>query len=125
MARPRTPTNILDARGSFDKHPERRREEPEPAGELGEPPNSLRAAEKRVWYELQENAPKGVLTAGDRFAVELICVLMREFRAKPSEFTAAKYTRLHGLLGSVGLTPADRSKVSGTKTKAKDDWADL
>jgi hypothetical protein len=40
MARPRTPTNVLEIRGAFKKHPERKREDPEPAGELGEPPRS-------------------------------------------------------------------------------------
>jgi hypothetical protein len=34
MARQRAPTNVLDARGAFDKNPNRKREDPKVAGPL-------------------------------------------------------------------------------------------
>src|SRR3990167_5856327 len=60
MARPRLPTQVLELRGSFRKQKGRRLKragEPEPVGELGDPPPHLDEAERELWRELAEHAP--------------------------------------------------------------------
>lgn len=129
MARPRTPTNVLDARGAFRKNPQRERVDPPTAGKLRPPPKGSHFNDDRrqVWKELVKAAPKDVLTESDRFALEIACLLMVEFRENPLDFPAAKLVRLETLLGKFGMTPADRAKVAGAKDKKKNTnpFADL
>jgi hypothetical protein len=113
MARPRTPTEVLDLKGSFDKHPERRREVgPKSTSPLGEPPTYFNTGEAVCWYELAQDTPPGVLTGSDRWTVEAACRLMAKFRA--DWLTGAEFGQLNGLLSKMGKTPSDRSKIHGT-----------
>lgn len=126
MARPRTPTNVLDARGSFKKHPERKRKDAEPVGELSAAPPHINGAVLHAWNEIARYAPRDVLTDSDRLSIELAANLLAQFRDDPLEFTAAKLVRLEALLGKFGMTPADRSKVGGKKEAPKGNpFADL
>lgn len=117
MARPRTPTNVLDARGAFKKNPNRRREDPDVDAEIGEPPAFFDEAHACVWQELVAAAPNGVLKGSDRVALEMACRLTVAMRTN-AEFPISGMLRLEALLGKFGMTPADRSKVSGTKKKS-------
>lgn len=117
MGRPRTPTNVLDARGAFDKNPNRKREDPEVAGPLKGAPGHFTAEQIDIWKELVKAAPKNVLTESDRFALEIAALLLQQFRLDPIEFTAAKLVRLETLLGKFGMTPSDRAKVAGPVKK--------
>jgi hypothetical protein len=122
MGRPRTPTNVLDARGAFRKNPARgkaRENEPVADDGAGYPPAHFTAEQVSAWSELTENAHAGTLSSADRFAVEMASVLLASFRADPAEFSAAKYQRLQSLLATFGMTPADRSKVAA-KAKPKE-----
>lgn len=119
MGRPRTPTNVLDARGSFKKHPERQREDAEAAGALGEPPEYFSDEQLGTWSELIAAAPRDVITESDRFALELAAVMLAQFRNDPAEFPATKLVRLEALLGKFGMTPADRARIGGRKEKPK------
>lgn len=122
MGRPRTPTNVLDARGAFARHPERKRAraaEPEPASELGEPPEHFTAEQSACWREFARLAHRDVMADADRIAVEMAAVLLADFRADPSGFSSAKYQRLQSLLATFGMTPADRSRVGATKQQPK------
>lgn len=111
MPRPRTPTNVLDLRGSFNKHPERKRKgEPVPEGNLGECPSRLEGLEREAWSELVEQVPAGVLTSADRWSAELTCKLMAKIWK--GENTGADMGHLIKLLSQLGMTPADRSKIS-------------
>jgi len=105
--------------GSFDQHPERRKEralEPKPEGLLGPPPASFSEADytgKRllvIWNEIVSQCPPGVLTFADRMHVELACRLMHRIRTSTAK--SGDYSRLDALLGKMGMNPADRSKVS-------------
>jgi len=52
MGRIPVPTEILDTRGSFLKHPERRRlNEPQEIRPLGNAPRCLTAEKKKLWGE--------------------------------------------------------------------------
>lgn len=126
MGRPRTPSNILDARGAFDKNPNRRRvDEPEPNGEIGEPPTRFNAAELVAWSEIVSTCAAGVFCKSDRLAVEVAAVLLAMFREDPAGIPAAKLARLDSLMARFGMTPSDRSKVSAPKAPAVNPFAAL
>lgn len=118
MARPRKPTNVLELTGAFKKNPQRSRQDAEAAGELTAPPDHINGAVLHAWNEIVRYAPLSVLTESDRLSIELAANLLAQFREDPVEFTAAKLVRLEALLGKFGMTPADRSKVGGSKKEA-------
>ncbi|KMQ75292.1 terminase [Marinobacter subterrani] len=117
MARPRTPTNVLEMKGAFKKDPQRARQDPEVSGKLKAPPEHLTEVQKAIWKDIVKAAPKGVITESDRFSLEICCILLAQFRLEPLEFPAAKLVRLEALLGKMGMTPADRAKVAGPAQK--------
>lgn len=125
--RPKTPTNVLELRGAYKKHPERKPKdgtEPELKDGVGEPPEYLAADEKALWHEIVSLACDGVLGDSDRLAVEIAATLMAEFRRGGRDeqgrplFTDARLSRLQAILGQLGMTPADRAKVKVPKKGA-------
>jgi len=126
MARPRTPTAVLEARGSFKTHPERRRSgEPVVETPLGNPPAHMGELEVACWFEIAELAPKGVLTSADRVTVETLACLLAEFRTVKEDFPASKHARMFGYLGQLGMMPGERSKLSIEKPKDVNAFAEL
>lgn len=113
MARPRTPTKILEMKGSFKTHPDRKREhEPVPnSAEIGSPPLYFSDAEVDIWHEIIKAVPAGVLGDCDRFIIEMASRLLGEYRTNP-DMKVGKITQLLTALSRLGLTPADRSKVT-------------
>ena len=70
MARPRTPSNVLELRGAFNTHPERRREDAPGAGPWNsDPPDHLTGPEIAAWGEVVEALPRVALTATERLGV--------------------------------------------------------
>lgn len=121
MARPRTPTNLLDARGAFKKDPQRRRDaEPVVREPIGAPPAELSGEELRWWQEIVTRAPLGVLTMADHVSVLLAAKLLAEAMADFASFNPAKLGRLQSLLGTFGMTPSDRAKLSIPKAKERE-----
>jgi hypothetical protein len=115
MSQPRVPTAQLEAKGSFLRHPERKRarsNEPHPTGELGEPPDNLDAEEKRAWHYLASLLPEGVATIMDRAAFEELACLRVICRSKRA--TAAERQQYWKGLAAFGMTPADRSRVTAS-----------
>ncbi len=113
MARQRTPTSKLKVIGAFDKHPERTREDDVYTGAFPtEPPEHLSEEVKSAWHEIVAVSHYGVLQASDTFIVELAAGLLAELRRDPFEMVAARLTQLRVALGALGLTPADRSRLS-------------
>lgn len=130
MARPRTPTSLLELRGAFKEHPERKAEranEPRPTEPLGKPPSGMTAAQKKVWKELASLVVPGVLTISDRIAVELAVVLTS--RLRDGSIKTQEISILTTLLGKLGMTPSDRAKVSAVpqpkETSNEDSWSDF
>jgi hypothetical protein len=123
MGRNRTPSNILDLRGAFDKNPQRRREEPKVDGELGPPPDHFDGARRCAWSEIVDMAPEGVLTKADRIAIEMLADLLVNYRASMTpdgnRFTSADRRDLMALLARFGMTAADRSRVAAPKEKCE------
>jgi phage terminase small subunit len=113
MAGKKQPSALLNARGSFRKNPQRKREnEPVVTDPLGAPPEHLTASQVTCWQEVAEQAPIGVLSLADRHAVEMVACLLDEFRTTGRDMIAAKLGRLQSLLGSFGCTPSDRASLS-------------
>ena len=109
----KTPTRVLEARGSFRKDPQRKREgEPECREPLGSPPDSLAKDEREAWQEIVTRAPVGVLTAADWQAVVLASKLYAEAMRDFSGMNAARLSRLHSILGDFGMTPSARASLS-------------
>jgi hypothetical protein len=121
MPAPRVPTSLLEIRGAFEHNPERRKDrenEPKPTGSLGPAPRTFKKEEKKIWKELQEIVPPGVLTNADRWTVEIACVLMARQRA--GTITSSDLGKLIALMSRMAMTPADRSRV-GVEPAAKDE----
>ena len=135
MARPKTPTNVLQLKGAYKKHPERKPAagtEPEAKAEIGKAPDYLESDVKAIWDEIVSLACPGVLGDSDRCIVEIAATLMAEFRRGGRDengrplFTDARLSRLQAALGQLGMTPADRSKVKvPQKAPAGNPFGDL
>ena len=115
-----TPTPILALRGAFETHPERlraRANEPKPNGAIGAAPRWMSAAQRACYKELCAKAHRGVLCRADEFVVSMAAILLEQMRRDP-EMSAARLTRLQSLLSSLGMSPADRSRISATQGRA-------
>lgn len=127
MARHPTPTKIHQLRGSDKKNPQRfrgRENEPQPQGGIGPAPDHLSEPEQKIWDEVVDLMPPGVLGDTDRLALEQMVRLVYESRYG-EEFNAAKGTQLMGYFGRFGMTPSDRAKISVPKGDKKDPWEEL
>ena len=126
MPAPRTPTNILELRGSFKKDPQRRKAhatEPVDTRAPGEPPERLSEAERTAWAEISSNCSPGVLVQSDRLAIEVTSRLLAELWETGQKFHNAKLRVLRSMLMSFGMIPSDRSKVSVPKPEAVNPFA--
>jgi phage terminase small subunit len=120
MARPRTPTQILELKGAFKKNPQRKRDaEPVPTGPVGDPPVHFDETHIAAWHELVAMIPSGVLTNADRLIVELTCTLIVSVRTLHTE--RGDKALLKSCLATLGMTPADRSKISVPKQAEEQD----
>lgn len=117
MARPRTPTNVLEMRGAFRHDPQRaaaRENEPEPEGDIGDPPEHLSEIERGCWLELVALCHEGVLCSADRPFMEYGARVWAQLRSDES-IDPKLGIWFETVCARLGMTPADRSKVSGRK----------
>lgn len=123
----RTPTALLEARGAFEKNPQRRKErsnEPKPTKPIGDPPAHFNGDQVDCWHELLEKIPHGVAFEPDSISLEMASVLLAEIRY--GKASAWQYQQLHRCLAAFGMTPADRSKVQAVSEDVEDDpWAEM
>lgn len=153
MARPRTPTALKLVKGTAQPC-RTNRKEPKPRREIPSPPAHLSDRAKTAWGAVALILDRmGIVTEADGVALEGLCeayadlvdarVRLRErgsptyktisqtgsvmFRAYPEVAMVSDADRRLGFwLGRVGMTPADRSKVSAIDDKKDaDPWADL
>lgn len=118
MARPRTATAILEARGAFVRNPKRERADPECSSPFPTvAPSHLNPLQVKCWHIIREITPTTVLQGADILAVELAACLWAEFRADPVEMTNGRIGQLRSALGALGLSPADRAKLAVAPTK--------
>lgn len=111
MGRNKTPTAILDAKGTFLVNPQRARlGEPSSDKPLGEPPTYLNEDQQDLWDELSLDVLPGVALRSDRTAFELLVRLTDAMR-KGLLLKSSEMTTLISLCSPFAMTPADRSKV--------------
>jgi hypothetical protein len=91
--------------------------EPVPTAPIGPPPNHLSAREQRVYIEIVERAPGGVLTNADEHMVVIAARLEAEWRKDGVKFPTAKIPQLIKVFSQLGFSPADRSKVTTAGSK--------
>lgn len=118
MPQIRKPTAVLDAEGSFIRHPERARDsEPETSSSkpLGNPPSYLSVNQKRIWRELRKQMLPGVCFYSDRTAFELLVRLVCKMR--DDTINRSEVSSLIALTSRFAMNPADRSKVAVEKPK--------
>jgi hypothetical protein len=126
MPKPRTPSAVLEARGAFAHNPDRKREDFEAGVFDPAPPTYFKAHQKAAWNEIVGVLPATVLQATDRMAVELAARLIAQFRKLPDdEVTSAQVAQIRTALAVLGMTPADRSRVSAKKETPKNPFAAL
>jgi phage terminase small subunit len=113
MSRPRIPTEVLSARGSFIANPSREEErEHEPVSDrpLGDPPARLSAEVQAIWQEVAEQLPHGVAKRSDRQLFEILCLLINKLRK--AKIRVMELSALVSLCGKFAMSPSDRSKVA-------------
>lgn len=101
----------MEARGAFEKDPQRRRVDPVAVGDLGDAPAYFSEAEQAVWAEIKATLPPGLAKSADRLLVEIASRLMAKFRAGES-LKSFELSQLVGTLGSLGMSPADRARCA-------------
>lgn len=124
--RPRTPTKILQMRGSFKVHPERaaaRAEEPVDLPDISGPPASFTGEFLTAWNDIVSTCARGVLKESDRLSVEIASRLLAKFRVSGAE--PSEKSQLIALLGKFGMNPSERSKVSGGSKKKENKFSAL
>jgi phage terminase small subunit len=116
MSRPRQPSAVLEAKGSFLSHPARARSnEPTDARPLGGPPKHLDIEHKKLWRELQKHLMPGVAFYSDRTAFEALVRIVYQLRK--GTLSNHGYTLLLQFTARFAMNPADRSRVSVEKDK--------
>jgi hypothetical protein len=111
MARPRTPTAVLELRGAFKNHPSRlkeRKSEPLITTALPAPPRCLASATAAMWLEMKSRGYW--LTSADRFLVEIAARFMADYRA--DKLKSGDISLLIGLLGKIGFSPNERGRMN-------------
>jgi len=123
MPRPRTATAILEARGSFKKDPQRKRVDPEPAGQLRDsPPEHLTAEQQQAWRSIVSTAPKGILYQSDEIMLMMASCLLAEYNRDPDGMATSRIARLEIQLGRFGLSPSDRARLGVLPDDDGDDF---
>jgi len=113
LARPRTPSNLLEFRGSFDKHPERRRQDLPGVGAFNPlPPKNLQRELVPLWREIVEQINPVVLTGSDYLSIETMAKLLLQYRLS-GDVSIAK--ELRQWFAQYGLTAVGRTKIAPPK----------
>lgn len=127
MPRARKPTNVLALSGAFKHNPKRgeaRKDEPKPTEGIGEPPEHLDQAAAECWREIVGLAHAGTLSSSDRLILEHGSNLLAQLRASNWLAHPTVLLRFEAFLTKLGLTPADRSRVSVKKPGSNADPLD-
>lgn len=122
----RQATAVLEAKGSFGRHPERARKrarEPRGARGIGPAPAHMSDVERAIWDEIIENAHPGVWDSSHRMFLEGLCVQIARFRADRTSFGTKSMMVLLTQLRQAGMTPADRSRVVALPDEVPDEEA--
>jgi len=112
MGNPRKPTALHLLQGSEQKNPGRmklRANEPQPPEAIGSWVDHAGETPAQAWDFLVSCAAPGVFTNMDRPSLMIASELMSRFWS--GQIDGSSLGRLHALMASFGMTPADRSKI--------------
>lgn len=121
VPRPRTPLPIAEATGAVEHNRKRfegRAAAPQPEGPVGDPPAHFDDIDRDLWHEVVALPAPGVLSSADRLLVEVTVQLLRKLRridyadTPIAPLTGVEMGHLRACIGSMGCTPADRSRVN-------------
>lgn len=120
MARPRTPKAKAEATGRTKRDPARfeGRNEPEGLDDIGNPPDWMTDAEKRIWLTTADEIPW--LNKSNRALLEIVSRIRARLETG-EEVGIQALNLLRQCLGSMGATPADASKAGQTGNGKKDE----
>jgi len=119
MPERRKPTAILERSGAFAKNPQRKRaraNEPIPRP-FGNCPAHLSSTDKKIWAELFAKLQPGVAGDSDEMAFEVLVCLVGNFRHREKlqlPQVIGEVSQMNLLFSKFGMTPADRSRVTGS-----------
>jgi len=119
MARPRTSAKVLELRGAFKKHPERRRKDADGAGPFEvDPPSHMPKDAVPAWRWIVARLPKVTLSSSDEVAVEAATYCLAGIWAiGPMAAMHPSFGKLSAelrqWLGQLGMTPQARTKIPG------------
>lgn len=124
MGRPRTPSNVLELRGAFNKNPQRKREDMPGVGTFNrEPPQHLPQNCVQAWNEVVKRIPPDALTQTDELAVEICATLMATWWLT-KDIDVLKEIRQW--FAQLGMTPVARTKMPAPpKQNSGNPFADL
>lgn len=113
MPRPRTPSNVLDMRGAFKKHPERKREDLQGVGDFNStPPQWLAAPIVPAWHRVVSQINPAVLTGSDTESIAVMARLLSQFELTSDKTYA---TELRQWFSQYGMTAVGRTKLAAPK----------
>jgi hypothetical protein len=119
----RKPTSMLTLVGAFDKNPQRSRVDPRSKPLKMAPPRPNPITFAQAWKLLVTCCPNGVLMDRDRIWLEIAAQLFVEFRnGGAAKMHPAKLSRLTAMLSSLGMSPADASRVTAAPVRVTDDF---
>lgn len=122
MPNPRTPSKVLELRGSFRKDPQRRRIDIAGKGALGVPPDHLTEGQQKAWHDIVDRAPHEMLTQTDEISLETMAVLLDRVREKHKR---DDITELRQWLGQYGFTAAARAKINVAPAKPQTKFSEF
>jgi phage terminase small subunit len=118
VSRSRTPAKILELRGAFQAHPERRREDADGAGELNAaPPVHLPAAVVPAWQYIVARLPRVAVYESDAVAVEMAARLLAQCWLNPD---VGALRELRQWLSALGMSPQARTKLPPARAGASE-----
>ena len=122
MARPRKPTSQLELVGAFKKNPQRsRNSEPECDEAVIQPPFELDADALVAWNFMVDCAVPGILTRIDSAYLALVAKAVA--KAWQPDAKIDEMYKAGNMLGKLGMTPSDRSKVIVPRKKEVNPYA--
>jgi len=122
MANPRLPVAKAAVTGATSKNPQRHRDRKEPSGRpLGEATAFLDDHGKQAWEGFRRELPW--LMECDRALVE-IAAKLRGLVISGADVGEGKLKLLQTILGRLGASPTDRTKVALPETDDHDDLLD-
>ena len=126
MGQVRKPTELLILSGATALHPERfvnRLNEPQMDEGVGNPSSYLSTQEKKIWREISKDVYW--LKVSDRLSLEIVCRLTAKMRDNSENLKIMELQTLVTTIRSLGMTPADRSRINAPAKVKEDEWTSI